>query len=393
MSFRSLLFALLLAVAPPVVAGNWPASQEDLPTTDGAIYLANLDQRIAVLDALHTRKPDAAGAASLAGALYHRYRIRGGLADAERAFFLMDIALAGGTPDPEYFVLRATLRSGFHRFAEAAADLDAAQAHGMPANKLASARRELALALGQYEALRDAFEATSSNAAADFDRLAFNAHLLELQGNAAGATRLYARAQDAYADSSPVPLAWLYVQQGAALLEAGDPRRARPFFAAAHARLPGYTLATEHLAETEALLGHRQRARMLYREAIAASDDPAFIDALAQLEREAGNAVLAAQLAKQAHDGWETRIAKHPAAFASHAIEYFLDHGDPQRALALARDNLRLRRDIGSLALLARAAAAAGFTEQACASWREVDATGLSMPASHRPDAPGQRCR
>lgn len=393
MSFHSLLFALLLAVAPAVAAGNWPASQEDLPTTDGAIYLANLDQRIAVLDALHTRKPDAAGAASLAGALYHRYRIRGGLADAERAFFLMDAALAEAAPDPEYFVLRATLRSGFHRFAEAAADLDAAQAHGMPAGKLASARRELALALGQYEALRGAFEAASSNAAADFDGLAFNAHLLELQGNAAGATRLYARAQDAYADSSPVPLAWLYVQQGVALLEAGDATRARPFFAAAHARLPGYTLATEHLAETEALLGHRERARMLYREAIAASDDPAFIDALAQLEQEAGNDTRAVQLARQARAGWEARIAKYPAAFAGHAVEYFLDHDDPRRALALARDNLQSRRDLGSLALLARAADAADDAGQACAAWREAHAGGLAAPPLRALAVLGRRCR
>lgn len=393
MSSRTLLFALLLVIAPAFAAGHWPASQEDLPTTDGTIYLGNLDQRIAVLEALSARKPDAAGAASLAGALYHRYRIRGGLADAERALELADQALAGADPDPEYFVLRATLRSGFHRFAEAAADLDAAQARGMPAGKLASARRELALALGQYQALRDAFEAASSNAAVDFDSLAFNAHLLELQGDAAGATRLYERAQDAYADSSPVPLAWLYVQQGAARLEAGDAEGARPFFAAAHARLPGYTLATEHLAESEVLLGNAERARALYREAIAASDDPAFIDALAQLERQAGNGALAARLATQARTGWESRIAKYPAAFAGHAIEYFLGHDDPQRALALARDNLRLRRDIGSLALLARAADAAGAAEQACAAWRQTQASGLSPPSLRDLAGLGQRCR
>ena len=109
----------------------------------------------------------------------------------------------------------------------------------------------------------------------DFHALAFEAYLLGLRGDAAGSEALYRRAQDAYADSSPVGLAWLYVQQGAALLEAGDPARARPFFEAARQRLPAYTLATEHLAETEALLGNDDRAGDLYREAIAASDDPA----------------------------------------------------------------------------------------------------------------------
>jgi hypothetical protein len=389
----ALLFASLLAVAEVAVAGRWPASQDQLPTTDGAIYLGNLDQRIVVLDALYQRKPDAATAASLAGAYYHRYRIRGALADAERAFVLADAALAADKPDPGHFVLRATLRSGFHRFAEATADLDAAQALGVPADKLSASRRDIAMSRGEYGVLRGSVDSTASHKDRDFDALAFDAHLRELHGDATGAGELYARAQDAYADSSPVPLAWLYVQQGAALLEAGHPQQAQPFFAAAHARLPGYTLATEHLAETEALLGNPGRARVLYRDAIAASEDPAFIDALARLEQQAGNKVVAARLARHARQGWEARITKHPAAFAGHAVDYFLDHDDPRRALTLARENLELRRDIDSLVLLARAADAAGDLQQACATWHEARATGLSPPRLRELAGLGQRCR
>ena len=389
MSLRTWVLALCLMGAPAFAAERWPASQDELPTTDGTIYLGNLDQRIVVLDALHQRRPDAAGAASLAGALYHRYRIRGGLGDAERAFALADEALAGNKPDPEHFLLRATLRSGFHRFAEAAADLDAAQARGMSTDKLHALRRELALSRGEYEVLRDG---SATARARDFDALAFDAYLRELHGDDAGATRLYAQAQGVYADSSPVPLAWLYVQQGAALLEAGDARQARPFFAAAHARLPGYTLATEHLAETEALLGNSGRARELYREAITASGDPAFIDALAKLEFQAGNAEVAAQLAVQARDGWEARIAKYPTAFAGHAIDYFLDHDEPARALTLADENLKLRRDIVSLALVARAADAAGDVPRACAAWHEAEAIGLSPPSFRELAGFRQRC-
>lgn len=381
MSMRA--FGCVLVLCWSVVAAaeqRWPADQAVLPTTAGDIYLGNLEARIGVVEAMRQRAPDAANAAALAGLLYHRYRIRGALADAERAFELADAALAVAVPDADAYRLRATLRSGFHRFPEAAADLDAAQAAGAAEEQLRPARLDLALSLGRYEALKEAFAAACANLGDDFDTLAFHAHLRELRGDLAGAGALYVRAQDAYADSSPVGLAWLYVQQGAALLDAGELARARTFFEAARERLPGYTLATEHLAETEALLGNVERARVLYREVIADSGDPAFIDALAKLEAAAGHDALAARLAARARAGWERRLARHPQAFAAHAIDYFIEQGEPARALALAHDNLAIRRDIDSLLALAEAERAAGETGSACTTWRAAVATGLSPP-------------
>ena len=392
MPIRIFVLCLTLLVSTAHAREGWPASRDAVTTTDGTIYLGNLDARIAVLEALQARRPDSASAASLAGALYHRYRIRGRLADAERAFALADLAVAAPEARAEAFVLRASLRSGFHLFDQAAADLDAAQTRGMRADALRAARRELALAVGNYALLRDDFVAARKAAVTGFDDLALAAHLRDLQGDTAGAEGLYARAQDAYADSSPVPLAWLYVQQGAMLLEAGDPARARPFFQAAYDRLPGYTLATEHLAETEALLGRTERARALYREAIEASGDPAFIDALARIEREAGHIDMARQLDAQARDGWETRLARYPQAYSMHAVDYFLDRAEPQRALALATDNAKLRRDVGSLVLLARAADAAGDTAQACGAWRDARATGLSTAPLRALDSYARHC-
>ena len=384
MSMRAFGFVLMLCWSVVAAAEQrWPADQAVLPTTAGDIYLGNLEARIGVVEAMRRRAPDAANAAALAGLLYHRYRIRGALADAERAFELADTALAVAEPDADAYRLRATLRSGFHLFTEAAADLDAAQAAGATEEQLRPARLDLALSLGRYAELKEAFAAADANPGDDFDTLAFQAHLRELRGDLSGAGALYARAQDAYADSSPVGLAWLHVQQGAAWLEAGELARARTFFEAARERLPGYTLATEHLAETEALLGNVERARVLYREVIADSGDPAFIDALAKLEGAAGHDALAIRLAAQARMGWEQRLARHPQAFAAHAIDYFIEQGEPTRALAFARDNLAIRRDIGSLLSLAEAERAAGKPDDACATWRTAVATGLSPPGLH----------
>lgn len=375
MTIRTRVFALLLAL--PCLGwaqARWPADPGLLPTTAGDIYMGNLEARIAVLERL-ARRGAPADAAMLAGLLYHRHRIRGGLEDAERAFVLVDRALSGADPEAAHYLLRATMRSGFHRFEGAAQDLDAAEAAGMPAAQLAPMRRDLLVSLGRYGALP-----SQAGVGDDFHALAFEAYLLGLRGDAAGSEALYRRAQDAYADSSPVGLAWLYVQQGAALLEAGDPARARPFFEAARQRLPAYTLATEHLAETEALLGNDDRAGDLYREAIAASDDPAFIDALAQLEARRGRAQEATALASRARAGWEARLQRHPHAFVSHAVDYYLDQGEAARAGALARDNAAMRRDIDSLLALAAAERAAGDAETGCAALGEAVATGLSPP-------------
>lgn len=71
---------------------------------------------------------------------------------------------------------------------------------------------------------------------------------------------------------------------------------------------------------------------------------------------------------------WRTRaamrygelIARHPAAFADHAAEFWLGvGGDPRRALGLARLNAEARRTPHAADLLARAAVASAETEAA----------------------------
>ena len=353
----------------------YPATESEIATTAGSIYMGNLDAQIAALQ----RDDATAGSATLAGKLYHRYRITGRLADGERAAELLDLAIGRTPGDAEALALRATVHQAFHRFAAAQADLDRAAAAGLDPARAASMNRDLDLSLGRYARLSSDL-ARAGEPSPEFDESAWRAHLLGLRGDVPGASLQYFRAQQAYADVSPVPLAWLYTQQGIALLEAGDVAHAREFFAAAHERLPDFYLATEHLAECEARLGRLDAARTLYQAVIAQTGNPEFDAALADVEQQRGNPLAANEARRRARAEFETLLSRHHDAYAQHAAEFLLVDGDSQRAHALALENFELRRDVGSAMLLVRTGIAVDDAKAACDGAAVVLDSGLDPP-------------
>ncbi len=371
---------------------SWPLTTASYRTTSGAIYLGNLDARIEELQRIVAERDMAVHRTSLAGSLYHRYRVVGRLEDAEEALRLLDAAVATEPAVAEHRQMRAVVRSGFHRFTEALEDLDAAAAAGAREESLHKTRREIRLALGDYAQLREDF-AHSTELAADFDELAHRADLRLQQGDPMGADFLYRAAQTQFRDVNPVPLAWLHVQQGIAHLRYGNVLEARRFFAAAHERLPQYYLATEHLAECETRLGNFDVARRLYREVIAQTANPEFVAALAGLERAAGNTAAADRLTQDAERGYSDLLERNPAAYAQHAAEFFIEIGKPERADALARENLQLRQDVGSWILLAQTAQAIGDDARACDARAHAVETALRPPELSDLDALAARCR
>jgi tetratricopeptide (TPR) repeat protein len=360
-------------------AQRYPLSAQQRATTSASIYLGNLDARIDVLEAQLHRDEDAGAQGSLAGALLLRFRVVGRAADGERALELAARAASAAPDQPDVHLLHAAALSAFHHFAEAENALALAQAAGGSEDVLTRLRRDLWMAQGRYDRLRDDF-ARSGEPVADFYELAHRADLRLMQGDLQGASHWYRAAQDLYHDVDPLPLAWLYSQQGIALLRHGRCDQAKAFFEAAYQRLPEYYLASEHLAECEAQLGNTERARKLYRAVIAQTGNPEFMAALADLEEQAGRAEIAAAARKDAEDGYRALLDRQPAAYAQHAAEFLLDAGKADEALALARDNLALRQDVGSLILMASAAAAAGQQAEACAAAARVRASGLQPP-------------
>lgn len=367
------------------IGPDWPAGVQSIATTPGEVYLGNLNGQIHVLER-KTARLDGTGAkmiaqGRLAVLLYHRFRVEGRLADAERARRLMHEVVSADGSNPSDRLIYARILLGFHDFDGALEQVEAARAAGAVS--------------GDADAVSEAVhramklpEEPGSHPDSDGYITAVQRAAVEIEhGRLSRATDLLRRAQELYRDTSPFPLAWIHVQQGVALLRAGDHEGARTFFAAAHERMPEYYVATEHLAETEGLLGNAERAARLYRDVTAQNDQPLFWHGLAGAEAALGNEAAAADAARRAKAGYEALLARHPVMYADHAIGFYIEIGQPERALELAQLNYRYRKDVAARLALAEALLANGGDTQACDLIATITAAGLAPPELSRPDA------
>lgn len=369
----------------------YPATPDRLPTTSATIYLGNLNSQIDSLTSVSTSHPDSIHRANLATLLYHRYRILGHLQDVERALAEANQTIDANPGHPEGLLARAAILSALHRFDEALNDLEAAAAAGAREQRLAPLRREIALALGQYEEVDD-LENLATKASSDFQHAVLLGNLSLLKGRVDLASARFLEAQQLYTDSSPFQLAWLFTQQGIALLRTGDCMSARIFLEAALKRVPQYYLAAEHLAECEWRLGQLDKARQRYRAVIEQTGNPEFMGALAELEMKAGNDKIAKQLFRQAESRWEEVLAQHPAAFADHAAQFFVAAGKPERAFELSSANLENRSDVLSLLVHASTSAENGRHKQACHALEQAISTGMRPPEMLEFERLADRC-
>ena len=375
-----------------IASERYPLSPEQRATTDPTIYLRNLDSRIDVLSRRAAEHDDASAAASLALALLQRAQLIGRSDAVGEAHRWAEQAVAWAPGLPLAWRALAASLAAVHQFDQATAALDKAAQLGVAESELAPMRRDIAVGLGRYDELR-AELGQADRPVADFHALAHRADLLMLQGDLRGASLWYRSAQDFYHDDDPLPLAWLYVQQGIALLRFEQVEEARRFFQAAYDRLPMYYLAAEHLAECEALLGNLDRAREIYLQVIEQTGSPEFMAALAELENIAGRAADAERWQSAAARGFERRAADNEAAFAQHAAEFWLSIGKAEQAVDLARHNLLRRNDMASLLLGAKAEQAVGNWKRTCALIRQIEQTGLQPPELAQIDQARRRCK
>jgi tetratricopeptide (TPR) repeat protein len=347
-----------LPVAPPVQSSAPPR------TTAGSIAVNNLEGEVDTLERQLAAAPDdGERRAGLVSRLLARAQVLGRLGDYDHALALADEGVKRRPRDAVAYLSRARVRERLHMFHEALADLDAAGRAGSndPAIELlraavmgATGRENAALAI--YERARAAFP--------DIVVVGSEAALVGRRGDPEDVRRtegLFALARSVYRDVSPLPVAWLELQEGLFRERRGDAAGARASYEAACARLPAYVEAQAHLAGLEAVAGAGDRSRALQRlrAVTAASDDPQYLGQLATLLAEDGRADEAAAVVRRATARFDELLARHRAAFAAHAARFWLGPGrTPTHALALAEENVRLCPNADGRMLVLEASAA-----------------------------------
>lgn len=353
---------------------NYPLSTADRPTTSGDVWRQNLNARIDVLAA----RPDAQSPTVLAmraSALFLRFRAYGHQADLELAWQLAQLAAQNDRQHVDAQLSLAAIAAYLHEFALAEEVLTRIEALDARRSEVPVLRQQIAEALGNASPNDQTSETLGAR-----ERLLAGAQRCQQMGDLDCASAHFHQLQFIELDSAPLPLAWLHTQQGIALLRFGHPQIAIRFFRAALDRLPEYYVATEHLAECLGLIGEYEESSTLYEQVITQTGHPEYMAGYAGMMQDQGRLEQSALWRERALHGYAQLLERFPAAYADHAVGFYLEQGQTQLAHQLATLNRRLRADVGAELLLAQTAAAIGDCELAARSLNAADATGWRPP-------------
>jgi tetratricopeptide (TPR) repeat protein len=356
------------APSPPAPA---PAATDQpgaivLRTTSGAIATHNFLAELALAEKQHAAQPtDLKRTRALIDHLFGGAQFFGKLGNYDRAEALSQAALAAAPKSGEAHLLRARTLSALHEFAQAAAEVDRAESLGAEPDAVQHARVGIWQATGQIDRALGPLRAWRRGRP-NFTNLSAEAGALADKHDTARAAVVFEEARRSYDDVSAFAVAWIEFQEGHMWEGAGRSDRARPLFESAVARLPDYAAAAGHLAHLLAVFGDPEgldRARALLEPLVARTDDPEYVGQLGALYRQLHRTSEGDRLVKQAAQGYEALLARHPAAFSDHAARFFLHvAGDSKRALSLAQANLAIRQTPDARDLLAEAERAASAT-------------------------------
>lgn len=339
--------------------------------------LAEIDRRIEGIQArVEATAPAWLTLQTLADALSERAHLSGDYDDyaAAEAALAKAFELAPEGSGPR--MSRARLHFTLHRVGAALEDLEAAakrinlKKHEQAA--IDGLRADIAFQRGDYEAARAEFERLAE-AAPGMGATSRLATYRWKTGDFDGADALYLEALRSYTGTAAQPRAWLRLMRGLLDLDRGRHRDAYAHYQNAAAELSGYWLVEEHIAEIRGILGEVEPATVLYRDLIERTGNPEFMDALAEILAEGGEAAGAEKMRLRARKAYEELLERYPEAAAGHAIDHFFaDESATGRVLELAESNHRLRPNGAAKILLAKALLNAGEAERAEATILEV---------------------
>jgi tetratricopeptide (TPR) repeat protein len=228
----------------------------------------------------------------------------------------------GGTA----WLARARTQATFHRFAEALADLDAAERNGLDRPALEAERAAILQASGRHPQAADLHRSAAMRQPG-FVTLAALAVFHAERADVAEAEHLFTEARRSYQGISPFPLASLDFRRGLMWYHEGDLPAARTWLGASQRRVPAYAPALGCLAEIDTSLGAYEAAIGRLRPLASSSDDPQYAAGLAAALTAAGQHQEAGQWRASAAARYDDLALRHPAAFAGHAADFRRDCG------------------------------------------------------------------
>ena len=356
--------AALIALAVVGLPSGGPATAQEIAT----------DQAILVAQRLIQRRPQsAAGYARLGDAYIQKSRQTGDLSYltlAEQAL-RRALDLAPGSAAAARHL--AYVFSSRHEFKEGAAqarraiELDPGDGHAR------GVLGDALLELGEYEDAARAFDAMSSLDTSLYS-LSRRSGLTSVHGDPEGAAAELRRAIETGRTTGEPreSLAWAQWQLGAEHFAVGRLDLAEARYRDALRTFPSYYRALGGLAQVRAGQQRYDEAIELYRQALGVIPLPEYATALGDLHTRLGQPHEARkQYALVEYIGRLNAINR--VVYNRELAYFYADHDlKPDEALALARAELEVRRDIYGYDVLAWALYKSGKTEEALAAMREA---------------------
>jgi tetratricopeptide (TPR) repeat protein len=347
-------FFVVLVASTICSARNGPnVIDSTTDTTASAIAIANLDQQIR----------QAGSEAGVEELLLVRSRFLADYEALDRASALGE----GRYATSREFLVRARTRSAVHRFADALADVEAAEHAGAKPDEIAALRASILVAIGRATEVIPQLEANLVRHPEFASRSAL-AVAYAAVGRIDDADRLYAEALSSLDTTLPFPYAWIYFARGLMWSEQrGDQARAELLYAQALKYVPEFVTANIHLAEIKALRGDTESAIELLENVVLSSPEPEARALLGVLHLRTGDSEPGSREIAEARASYELLLSRDPLAFAGHGAEFYLGPGaDPERAWVLAQQNLANRQTPRAAALAIKAAEDSGHYADAC---------------------------
>lgn len=283
------------------------------------------------------------------------------------------------------YLVRARLNFSLHRLDRIDADLDKAAARpGLGrTDETAGAllRANLAFQRGQYDDAKRRLEAELARDRS-LPALSSMAYYHWKATEFEQAEALYKEALAAYRGSAAEPAAWIHLQLGLMDLDRGRLDEALQHYRQAEARLQGYWLVEEHIAEILVRQGHFAKAEAMYLDIVERTDNPEFMDALAELY--ASEPAKAAEWVARARTRYDQQLEQFPEAAYGHALEHWLAHEpDHAKVVRMAEKNHALRPNVDAQRLLAEAQLRAGHNDDALKTVQAMLATPMRSADIH----------